>query len=238
MVFQYEKEGPKTALEKKYDLTKSINSEIESEFDLKVSKQNNDRLSLDLKPNKYFIEEFKKRRVEEKNQLEKQNFLNTVDDSGNKLVNIYNTNDYKNIHDPLNLWAQSSDKLGWKVFNNVDDKDIYLRTLYYPFLRTDDYAILVSRFSEEYSSFLYKRRFSFFVSLFAGMFGLATCYRFNFKSRNSIPMFLVLFGSTFYGFSNLLSIRMRSKLNKFAKEIADKYIEIKYTQVEYGNVNI
>lgn len=239
MVFQYVKEGPKTGLEKKYDQVKTANSNVEPNISQLDESRNNQALDLNLKPNKYFLEAHKARNLEEMKKQEKENYLQSIDEEGNRIQKIYNTDGFKAVHDPLNLWTKMSPtKLAWKVFYDVEDRDVFLKTLYYPNLKSDDYSNLTSKFSEEYSSLLTKRKLSFFTSLILGSAGLGVCYRFSLKSRTSAFIFLFAFGASFYQLNSMLKSGMKNRLNNYARGVAQSYDEIKYSTVEYGKVNI
>jgi len=124
--------------------------------------------------------------------------------------------------------------LAWKVYNDVDDKDIYLKTLYYPKLTSDDLHSLFDRFEEQLKSYNNTVRISYLVSAGSvlGTWSLAYFYRFKFSSF--LFSTFVSFFAVHYGLTSFYSNKMKSSLNFYAHDIAKKYPEIKYSSVQYA----
>jgi len=123
--------------------------------------------------------------------------------------------------------------LAWKVFNDVDDKEVYLKTLYYPKLTSDDLHALIDNFEEQFKVYNNKVRFSYILSAGSvlGTWSLAYSYRFKFSTFvvSTIASFLIAHTSL----SHLHSKSMKNSLNFYAQEVAKKYPQIKYSSVEY-----
>jgi hypothetical protein len=123
--------------------------------------------------------------------------------------------------------------LAWKVFNDVDDKEVYMKTLYYPKITSDDLHSLMDKFEEQLKVYNNKIRVSYLLSAGSvlGTWSLAYLYRFKFSSF--LVSTVASFFAVHYGLSSLYSKSMKNSLNSYAQDVAKKYPQIKYSTVEY-----
>ncbi len=123
--------------------------------------------------------------------------------------------------------------MAWKVFNDVDDKEVYMKTLYYPKITSDDLHSLMDKFEEQLKVYNNKIRVSYLLSAGSvlGTWSLAYLYRFKFSSF--LVSTVASFFAVHYGLSSLYSKSMKNSLNSYAQDVAKKYPQIKYSTVEY-----
>jgi len=240
MVFQYVHDPQATELERKLEETRKSNDAnyIESSINqcLESPKQ---PLSQEIKPSEVMIKAYKERQVKQKEEEAHESFLNSIDEQGHKLKKVYLTEGFIATHDPLGLFSSKGnyEKLAWKVFRDVDDSQHYLKTLYFPKLRTDDYNTLISYFErEQRNSKLYSMR-----NLLLGLAGSGALY-YGVHSTLKMKTTILLSAASFYGLYsifNCFSVKgMNNRLNRKSQEIAKNYPEIKLTNVEFGRINI
>lgn len=213
---------------------------VRSEFDKILKKPVKETLSPNLKPNQEFINAFNKRKAEEDQNKQKDEFLDSIDNQGYKLEKIYLNKHYQKIHDPLQLYAhyENYDDLAWKVYQDIDDNNTYLKALYYPNLRTEDYHDLISRFSESYKYTGFNNRFAFLVGVGSGIGGFLLSNKFRLTARSTIFSTLALSFTGFYLYNENAKKTLRSRLNSYALEkVIPKYPEIKITQLQYKSLN-
>lgn len=242
MVFQYDNAPRATEVERKLKELKdhSITSynDIVNNATLPEKKE---RLPLNLKPNHIFLNAYNERKVKEEAEAKKEAFLDSLDEQGYKLEKIYKNEHFQKIHDPLNLYSskQNYDDLAWKVFNDVPSDEAYLKTLYYPELRSEDYSALIRKFSDCHGSNGYKLKFSLFGGVFGLVGGFALSTKFNFRYRTAIISSLALSYLSYRTLNCFFLSLAKKKLNNFAiTEIAPKYSsELKFTSVTHGQVN-
>lgn len=204
-----------------------------------VTKPVESRLSPALAPNKHFIEAYKVREQKLNEERKKEEFLNSIDEQGHKLEKIYLNKDYIQLHDPLNLYRskQNYEDLAWKVFRDVDSNNVFLKTLYYPEIRSEDYNALVAKFAETYSTTKFFNKFSLIGATTA--FGAAyfASAKLNFKAKTAILLSGLSGVAGYYLVNSIRRSYALCNLNKFAGDISNKYSDIKVTNVEYGKIN-
>ncbi len=123
--------------------------------------------------------------------------------------------------------------MAWKVFTEVDDSNIYLKTLYYPNLSSSDMHNLLDRFEEEYKTFSNRSRFAY-VASFGSLFGTwALAYKYRFKFTSFLGATSIAYVATKWTLDQFSASRMSKNLNTFASIVAVKYPEIKFSRVEY-----
>jgi hypothetical protein len=123
--------------------------------------------------------------------------------------------------------------LAWKVYGEVEDSNVYLKTLYYPKLTSNDVHFLFDKFEEEYKSLSNKKRFAYIASL-GSLFGTwALAYTYKFKFYSFLATSALAYVATKYTLDKSAHSRMGHNLNNVAEGIAKKYPEIKYSRVQY-----
>mgnify|MGYP001807930071 CR=1 FL=1 len=123
--------------------------------------------------------------------------------------------------------------LAWKVFRDVEDENVFLKTLYYPRLVTNDYYTLNHFFEEQFKSSANRTRMNYGLSLFSAVGAWGLAYSFKLKRSTFLALtFLTAFGA-FRGLECLNSKNLQNKLNEKAFDVAVKYPEIKFSQVVY-----
>ena len=123
--------------------------------------------------------------------------------------------------------------MAWKVYNEVDDSQVYLKVLYYPKLTSDDLHNLLDRFEDEYRSLNHKNRVSYLLSAGSALGTWALAYRYRFKFTTFLLTTAVAFAATKYTLNQFAQSRMTSNLNSSAQSIANNYPQIKFSRVEY-----
>lgn len=242
MGFQYVHDPRATEVERKLDEIKKNNDStfISDQINNITVPKPAERLKGDITPTKDFINAYNKRKVKEHEEQKNKDFLESIDDQGFKIEKLYNNPFYKKIHDPLNLQGsmQNNDKLAWKVYYNVDPTNLYLRLLYYPELRSEDYYRLIGLFKEQN----YKAALLNFFK-WGSTFGVAglmyyLCNILKFKSKTKA---FLTFGISFCAYSQFRKFPpkiINSRLNSKALDIAHKYPAVKTEQIIFGQVNV
>lgn len=241
MGFQYDTVPRSTEVERKLaELknldTKRYNEEIKKSVEVKVKES----LNLNLKPNENFIKAHKEREKQKEIEKKKEEFLNSIDEKGYKLEKIYNNQEFIKLHDPLNLYSSKKnyDDLGWKVYNDVNPDDSFLKTLYYPKLRSEDYNSLVSKFSSVHEMNGYRTKFIIINSVIGGIAGYFLSSKLNFKYKTTLLITGLSTYSAYSIFNCFFLKKTKRALNNFASsEISPKYDELKFLKVTYGKIN-
>lgn len=219
------------------DCSKDTLKNVIDNFSKKRGDSDSQLLDLNLQPNNYFISEHKKRKEKEEQLKSLNKNALELDENGYKLENIYYNNSYKRLHDPLNLYASTNNykSLSWKVYTDVNDSDVFLKTLYYPNLRSDDYNSLISKFTDVYRyNTIFKKMGIVFGGVSAALFYNASVKKFTFTGKTTIVLSGVI-GYTVYCIMTMqLSLIIKKTLNNYARHsIAENYPELKITKVEY-----
>jgi hypothetical protein len=243
MVFQYVHAPRATEVERKLQEIRSSNdkSYIENTINSVIQTPAKKVLDQNIKPNKQFMEAYKKRVKVEEKEKEKSQFLENIDEEGYKIEKVYDSNYFKMLHDPLSVYNSKGNykDLAWKVFSDCDEKHTFLKTLYYPELRTEDYNTLIKHFSNEHSKFPVIQN-----CIFAGSLGFAyggfylSNNSLRFTMRSSLVSSALFFGFTWYALNRYAVNACNSKLNFKALEVTRKYPEIKTTSVTYARINV
>lgn len=137
------------------------------------------------------------------------------------------------------MWEKKGnyDELAWKVFNDVDDKNVYLKVLYYPKITSGDFHSLLDLFEQEYSKLNQKKRFGYLLSAGSVLFTWGLAYRYRFKLPTFALTTLASFGLSKVALDSLYHNSMHHALNSYANNLAKNYPEIKYARVEYKKSN-
>ncbi len=123
--------------------------------------------------------------------------------------------------------------LAWKVFRDVEDENIFLKTLYYPRLVAQDYNNLKHYFESEYKYSTDRRRLNYGLSLLSGFGAWGLSYTFKFKKSTFALLTLVSAVGAFKALESLNTKSLQNKLNGKAFSIATKYPEIKFSKIVY-----
>jgi len=123
--------------------------------------------------------------------------------------------------------------LAWKVFSNVEDENIFLKTLYYPRLVADDLNVLNHYFEEQFKSSANKTHLNYGLSTLSAVGAWALAYSFKLKKTTFLGLTLISAYGAFRGLENLNRSSMQNRLNEKAFDVAVKYPEIKFSQVVY-----
>jgi len=123
--------------------------------------------------------------------------------------------------------------LAWKVFRNVEDENIFLKTLYYPRLVTDDYYILNHYFEDQFKQSANRTRLNYGLSLFSTVGAWSLAYSLKLKRSSFFALTLLSAYGAFKGLEYLNSKSLQNRLNEKAYDIAVKYPEIKFSQIVY-----
>lgn len=123
--------------------------------------------------------------------------------------------------------------MAWKVFRDVEDENVFLKTLYFPRLIADDYYVLNHYFSEEYKSLTKKTRLNYGLSMLSAFGAWGFAYSFKLKRSTFLGLTLLSAYGAFRGLEYLNTKNMQKILNEKAYDIAVKYPEIKFSQVVY-----
>lgn len=195
-------------------------------------------LNQNVKPNENFIKAYKVRQAKEQTEKKTQEFLESVDEQGHRVEKVYQQQGFLKVHDPLNIYrTQDPSKLAWKVYTDVDQSQLFLKTLYYPELRSEDYNKLVHMFAEEHKHVPTRQKFGIILSLAAAGLGYSLGSRFAFKVKTSIFTSLILFAGVYNLNNNFSQKRINQRLNKKSVEIAKNYPEIQIENIQYTKIN-
>ena len=243
MAHQYADNSSKTGFERKYE--KALENTKE-EFDQKKLQYNTvprqDKIETpDIlefmqknRPNKSFTQAYNERAVEEEEAFKREALKEKYDKNGNLLSYFWEDDNFKTIHDPLNIYKKKNnyDDLAWKVFRNVDDEDIFLKTLYYPRISDSDHKALINIYNDYHKQYNFRRRLAYLSIIGASIAGWGFAYARRLK-------FVGFLGTTlgiFFG-SKLLLDRvnfnsLKSNLNNSSTKFAEKYPAIKFSKVK------
>lgn len=241
MSFQYVHDPRSTEVERRLESIKKNFSDQEVKTQINsFRKPERELLNGTIKPNKNFIKAYKERQAREKVEEEHNEYLKNIDEQGFKIEKVYNDNGYHSIHDPLNLYASKGNynKLAWKVYNDVDESQAFLKTLYYPEIRKEDYNTLISLFSEEHRKIPTTQKFQALTSLAVFSSGIAVGNLLRFKMRTSFITGFALAGLSCCLIKSFSTKRMNSRLNSKAIDIAKNYPEIKLLNIKYEKINV
>lgn len=242
MVFQYVHDPQATEVERKLDEVRSSKdvSFVADTINSCIAVPEKKRLPDTLEPNKDFLEAHKKRQEKLHQQKQREETLKSIDEEGFKLEKVYNEESFINFHDPLGIYRSKRNfkDLAWRVYNDVEETQSFLKTLYYPEIRSEDYNSLIGLFSNEHRKLGFKKKLNGFVALGGLGSGYVIGNMLRFKARTTVFLSLGAFAGTFCFLNTLLTRNMNKRLNKKAVEISKKYPEIKLTNIEYGKVNI
>jgi hypothetical protein len=119
------------------------------------------------------------------------------------------------------------------VYNDVDDKNVFLKFLYYPGLTSEDLHGLVDKFEDQLRMFNSKKRLTYALASGSviGTWALAYTYRFKFSSFLFSTVFSFFLVN--YGLRNYFSGAMKHNLNSSAEALSTKYPKVKYARVQY-----
>jgi hypothetical protein len=195
-------------------------------------------LNQNIKPNENFIKSFKERQAKESQEKKNLEFLNTIDEQGHRVEKVYQQQGYLKVHDPISIYkSQDPVKLAWKVYTDVEQSQIFLKTLYYPELRSEDYSKLVHLFSEEHKYVPARQKFGVLLSLAAAGLGYSLSTRFSFKVKTSLFTSLLLFSGVYWFYGVFSERTINQRLNKKAVDIAKNYPEIQIENIQYTKIN-
>lgn len=255
MSFANELEEKSTPFEKKYyqflDEVKdpikreNIAQEILNKERIEISKPN---FYQGLNPHEGFVKSYNERLEKKKVTEIREKSKELYNEDGKRFARPWDYSGYTSIHDPIGKFILlyniiyisgvfekkgNYQDLAWKVFNDVDDKEVYLKTLYYPKLTSDDLHKLMDKFEEQFKAYNNKVRFSYLISAgsLLGTWSLAYLYRFKFSTF--VVSTLASFLAVQFSLSHFHSKSMKNSLNYYAQEVAEKYPQIKYSSVEY-----
>lgn len=119
------------------------------------------------------------------------------------------------------------------MFRNVEDENVFLKTLYYPRLVTDDFCALNHYFEEQFKSAANKTRLNYGLSLLSAVGAWGLAYSFKLKRTTFLGLTLLSAYGAFSGLEYLKTSSMQNRLNEKAYDVAVKYPEIKFSQVVY-----
>ena len=120
-----------------------------------------------------------------------------------------------------------------KVYNDVNDNEVFMKVLYYPHITKDDYSSLTKEFSNEFSNFRKKNFFSFLSAFGASLFSWTLAYRYHLKPSTFAILSLGSFGLTYFSINSKFKNQMKRNCNNYALTIAAKYPDIKYLKINY-----
>jgi len=243
MVFQYVHAPRTTEVERKLEDLRSSNdkSYIENSINNVIQTPVKPELQQNIKPNKQFLEAHKQRVNNENKENQTRQFLSSIDEEGYKIEKVYDSIDFKKIHDPLFVYNSKGNykDLAWKVFSDCDEKHTFLKTIYYPELRTEDYNNLISFFSNEHRTFPLVQKLNFAGALGVTIGGLYMSNNFlRFTMRTSLISSALFLGFSWCALNKLSVNRLNRRLNLKAQEVTRKYPEIKTTNVTYARINV
>lgn len=241
MGFQYDNIPRSTEIERKIEELKTIPGDFyKNEFSKATEVKAKESLNIYIKPNKFFIEAHNKREEQKSIEKKKDEFLNSIDNQGFKIEKIYNEKGFQTLHDPLAVYSSKGnyDDLAWKVFQDVHSDDTYLRALYYPELRSEDYNSLLTKFRDVHSSNGYKNKFKIISSVGGIIGGFLLSSKLNLKYKTSIGLSLASGYLGYSIFNCMFQKNAKKTLNSYASiNILSKYPELKFTSVSHGQVN-
>lgn len=242
MVFQYVHDPKATEVERKLEeLRQSKSTEyVQNSINDCLKQEITEPLNWNIKPNENFIKAHNARKKKENEEQKHKEFLNSIDEQGHKLEKIYESEEFQRLHDPNRIYSSKGNykDLALKVYRDIDDTQIFLKTLYYSNLRSEDYRYLIDLFNHE-------NRMSKFIqirNLAGGVIGLGGAYLLSNKLTLKFKTSILFCAGSFIGTYSLmhyLGIRgINKRLNVKSLDIAKKYPEIKLSSIEYGKVNI
>jgi hypothetical protein len=244
MAHQYASSEPKTGFNLKYE---KVVSEIPEEFDKKKLQYNvvpreNAILSPDIyeylnknKPNQSFTQAYNQRVLEEEKNLKEELNKEKYDSNGNLLASYYTDENFKRIHDPLNIYKKKGnyDDLNWRVFRDVDDSNIFLKVLYFPKITYEDYNSLLVLYRNQNVNYNNRKRLTNLSILGAGLAGWVLSYRMRFKFVGFLLTTSGLFFGTKFILDRINSNSFKNSLNSSAILIANKYPAIKFSTISH-----
>lgn len=245
MVHQYTKEERVTAVQKKYfDNRQKANQKdghspdqeyINAVHSLQLKKLDEEPVRESMKPNHRFVNSYNVRELTNiRNKLREQ-ALEHYDESGFRLARIWDNYTFRTTHDPLGIYKKKGnyEDLAWKVFRNLDEKNLYLKTLYYPRLRREDYINLLNLYNEKSANYNRLKWLSYGLVIGTSGFAWGLALRNNLRFSS----FVLLTGGSFVGLKWLvdryLLNNLNNNLNRASIQYTNKYPEIKYLTVEY-----
>lgn len=239
--FQYNHDPRATEVERKLnDLKKSTDREyVNSQINALVAPVVKKLIDENTSPNSHFIDAYRNRKAKEESREKYEKYLDSIDENGFKLESIYNTQEYQNIHDPLRVFSTKKNykSLAWKVYTDVHESQVFLKTLYFPNLRSEDYGRLLGFFSDEHSKLGIKKKLNFLCSLAILGFQFQALSRAHMTPKTSALIAVVSSLGWYFGVEKLICNRMNTRLNKKAIDISKQYPELKLVNFEYCKVN-
>jgi hypothetical protein len=244
MVHQYVHEDRTTGLEMKYNEYKSrINSNnvsdnqelFQTNLKFLEEKKENKQVKIELNPNKRFIDSFNQRAINQRKEQAQKETQSEYDSNGNRLACVWKDRTFVQTYDPLGLYAKKGnyEELGWKVFRDLEDSNIFMKVLYFPRLKRQDYLDLINNYNENTTNYRRMRNLSYGLVLGSAALSWSLAYRNNFKFTS----FFLLTGGSFFGVKYLvdryLLNSLNNNLNRISVPIAERYPEIKYLSIEY-----
>ena len=221
----------KAAFDKRNPNTENLNNEIKN-LEETASETNQHR---QFNISKKFIDFYNEKTQKEEIQNEKEKEKEVYDLNGNRLANIYQSESFINLHDPLGLYKKKGNykDLAYKVFRDVDDEDVFMKVLYYPKLTYKDYNYMIQTYNQDKTSL--NRRLFLSYGLVGGsaLFAWSLSYKYSLKFTTFAAVTLGSFALVYKLTQNALLKSHKKSLNGFATDIATKYPEIKYATVHY-----
>ncbi len=245
MVHQYAHEEDRiSGFQRKYNEYKSktnsdtvIDNQELYETSLKFleEKKENKPVKIELYPNQRFIDSFNQRVINERKEQKQKELSSEFDSNGNRLACVWKNRSFVQTYDPIGLFAKKGnyEELAWKVFRDLEDNNIFMKVLYFPRLKREDYLDLIHFYNENTTIYRRNKNLSYGLVLGTAAISWSLAYRNNFKFTS----FLLLTGGSFFGikyfFDRYLLNSLNNNLNKLSMPIAARYPEIKYLSVEY-----
>jgi len=243
MAHQYNDNSPKTGFELKYE--KEL-SQVHEEFDQKKLQYNTVPRNEIIKtpdimeymeknqPNKAFVKAYNERVIEETLIQQREILKDKYDRNGNLLSFFWEDEQFKKIHDPLNIYKKKGNykDLAWKVFRNVDDDDIFLKVFYYPELTQSDYTSLINLYNDHNKRYLFHKRMTYLSVFGASIVGWGVAYTKRFKFAGFLGTTIGTFLVSKFLLDRMNFNSLKSNLNKCAVKFAETYPEVKFSKVE------
>jgi hypothetical protein len=189
-----------------------------------------------LNPNEQFVKSYNERTYKETQNNTRKKRIEDYNEDGKRYAKFWETCGFKRIHDPLKIYEKKGnyEDLAWRVHQEVEDYNIFLKVLYFPRITWDDYQELLDVYEDSYRSFNNKKRFLVYPAA-AG--ALISAWAFSYAKRLKFSSFLGLSIGSFFlahcGLSNYYNKSMKNQLNAYADSIAKKYPEIKYSRLHF-----
>lgn len=239
--FQYNHDPKATEVERKLnDLRSSTDKDfVNNQINSLVAPVVKDLIDENTRPNSHFMEAYRNRKAKEENKENFEKYLDSIDENGFKLEKIYNTEDFQRVHDPLKVFSTKKNykSLAWKVYTDVHESQTFLKTLYYPELRSEDYGKLLGMFAEEHSKLGIKSKLNVLCSLAILVLGFKSLSTANLTPKSSAIMAVASSLGWYLGVEKMICNRMNVRLNKRSFEISQQYPEIKLVNFEYSKIN-